>query len=357
MPGGMQGGANPNANPNRFFNPWDLDPPVAEGGMGINGNPMPMPPKGREKPMPMGGAEQPGGVAPFAPWDRDALVRFVDADVKPGRTYAYAVQVRLANPNFGKKDKVQADFLAQVAELADAWVTTPSITIPHDYFLYAVDQQHIDDTMNATPNKKAPDIKLPRDATTFQVHQWVKERTDVVNVDKYVIGDWAVAARQIVHKGERIGVSSQVPVPVWRADKDAFEVPIIKGNPKLKVPDKLGVRITLKPETEAPVLVDFSGGHRLRPNGTVEEETAVEALIMTPEGKLRVQNSRDDTDAVQPEAYSSNQQPRATSRQERWQSVQRRVLDLLQAAPGPAGPGPGPGMPKLPGGRPPVNNN
>lgn len=348
MPVGMDG-MGKNGSTYQYFNAWDIDPPMAEMPEQPEG-PAPKGPRGKP-PVPMPGFEMPGGInAPFAPWERDALVRFIDADVKPGKTYSYAIQVRLANPNYKQDTKVQAAFMAAVAELTDAWVTTPSITIPYDYFLYAVDQKQLDEWMK---DVKKSDIKLPKEATPFQVHQWADELRDEGTNQKYQIGDWAIAGRQIVHKGDHIGVVAQIPVPVWNKDKQAFDINTVKGNKKKGEPDKLGVKVRLKPESEAPILVDFSGGRRMRPNNIgVEEETAVDALILTPDGKLRLQNSRDDAAAVQAEAYVQGQPPRGVSRQDRWLALQRRVIELQSLAMPQDTGGPGTGGPpniKLPG--------
>ncbi len=169
--------------------------------------PLPCSPRG--KPMPR--TPPPA----FPPWERDAVVRFIDADVQPGKTYSYAIQVRIANPNYKKDDKVAAAFLATVAELQDnaSWVTTPSITIPEDYFVYAIDQYLFDEAANPSLKKET---KLPKDATTFQIHQWVSEKLDQVKADRYVIGDWAIAERLVVRKGERIGAYE-----MWRCRSGA----------------------------------------------------------------------------------------------------------------------------------------
>jgi hypothetical protein len=319
QPMGRPGMANPNGL--KYFDAWDIDPPEA-----VKAGPMP-PPKGGK--LPKEAAPQ----VTFAPWERDALVRFIDADVHPGKTYSYAIQVRVENPNFKKPEKVAAAFLATVAELQDnaAWVTTPSITIPQDYFLYAMDQHLFDEMVNPLAPKKF-DFKLPKDATTFQVHQWVTEKLDQIKADTYVIGDWAIVERQVVRKGERIGAAATVPVPVWRPTREAFGVPKTLGNKK--EPDKMGARIVLKSEADAPVLVDFAGGRRYKGN-LVDEETALEALILTADGKLRVHNSRDDAEALQPEAQvgrgTADDPPfNAISRQERWLTSQRRLLEVLQ---------------------------
>jgi hypothetical protein len=328
---GPGGGAKQDGS--KYFAAWDTDPP-----------------KVKEAPPGPTTKKDPKDAPPptvYPPWERDALVRFIDADVKPGKTYYYAVQVRIANPNHKKDDKVAAAFLAAMTELPldkFSWVRTPSITIPQDSFLYAMDQHLLDEWANPA-NARKSDVKLPANATTFQVHQFVTERRDQEKPerDPYVIGDWVVIERQVVRKGERIGAKETVPFPAWRPLREAFMVPGTPGDPKKKIPATVGARIALKSEADAPVLIDFTGGKRFKPNTAtpvVEEESAVEALILTfdADGKqrLRVQNSRDDAAAMQPRAqvgFGRSDDPpfQAISRQERWQATLRRIQDSLQA--------------------------
>ena len=300
---------------------------------GLGPNPSPKKDKGGKMPK-----DAPGQPS-YAAWERDAVVRFVDPDVKPGKTYAYAIQVRIANPNFGKNAKVAFDFLATVPELQDntSWVTTPSITIPQDYFLYAIDQHQYDRLINppAKENKEAEKAYAtsPQE-TTFQIHQWLGEKSDQdprnLEEKKYMIGAWMVLDRKVVRKGERIGgTEKMVFFPAWRPLAEAFAIPKTPGDVKKKVPAHLGVAIKLK--DDAPVLVDFAGGKKMKSANAVEEETALDVLILTPDGKLRVHNSRDDSDALQPLAEVQGLPPPAISRQDRYLQTQRRLNETLNA--------------------------
>ncbi len=315
------GGAKPNPlDGSKYFAAWDIGPQAT-----WRADPV-VPPKGKD---PKGkDAPPPGGV--FPPWERDALVRFIDADVVPGKTYYYAVQVRIANPNYRKKvETVAFEDLTRMAELRldrdSSWVTTPSITIPQDYFLYAMDQHQIDDPAGARKSEK-----LPPNATTFQIHQWLAEKPDLLNSGPpFVIGDWVVVERQVVRKGERIGAKETVAFPYWRPNREAFELPKLPVDPKRRNEVRYGASIVLKGD-DAPILIDFAGG----------KESAVEALILTfdADGKqrLRVHNSRDDAAAVQPLALVGVSRPEAPfeaiTRQERWLKTQRRIQDLKDSA-------------------------
>src|SRR5207248_6521101 len=128
--------------------------PAAAGDGDVVG-PMPMPkvPPMGERGGPMG----PGGIgagANRAPWDRDALVRFIDPDVVPGKTYQYYVKVFLANPNYKKKADVAFTQLADIPYLESKIEVTPTITIPKESFLYAGDPHLLAETASAKAQPK-----------------------------------------------------------------------------------------------------------------------------------------------------------------------------------------------------------
>lgn len=55
---------------------------------------------------------------------RYCLLRVLDPTVQPGRTYQYRLQVRMANPNYGRKD-VAAPGLADAREIRSDWYEVP----------------------------------------------------------------------------------------------------------------------------------------------------------------------------------------------------------------------------------------
>jgi hypothetical protein len=210
------GGGN---NPGRYFAPWDINPAGgAAPGFGLlPGGGLPERRPILKNPMPKPGE---GPAVVFPNWDRDALVRFIDPDVVPGKSYQYVIQVRLANPNFGKNDLVAFKQLAADQELPPSpWVWTPTIDIPHEYFVYGVDQHLLDgwaagNQANIAPPKTHPSF-VAKDQTTFQIHQWT-EKARYQNNDPFVIGDWAIAERVTVRRGEQIGFQAFVQVPSGR---------------------------------------------------------------------------------------------------------------------------------------------
>jgi hypothetical protein len=335
-------------NPGRYFAAWNIStagPEKVPGGLSESvvrpERPMVEPnPQKKSKP-----GEDPGTI--FPKWDRDALVRFIDPDVVPGKSYQYVIQVRLANPNFGKNDLVAFKDLAAVQELPPSpWVWTPVIDIPQEYFVYGVDQHLLDAWAAGFQAYKDPPKTDPfyvaKDQTTFQIHQWTENAPrDSNNREPLVIGDWAIAERVKVRRGEPIGLQAFVQVPFWHKDKDIFELPVMQEK---KMHPKPGFKMDFKTESDRPFLVDFGGGKRYKGTTTaIEEETAVEALILAPDGKLKVLNSRAGTDAIQEEDPND---ATLTSRQDRVISSRRRVAAVLRQGSDPMNPKNGP----LPGG-------
>jgi hypothetical protein len=193
--------------------------------------------------------------------------------------------------------------------------------------------------INKDPQKNDP-FYVAKDQTTFQIHQWTENAArNSNNRDPLVIGDWAIAERVKVRRGEPIGSQAFVQVPFWHKDKDMFELPVMQEK---KMQPKPGFKMDFKADSERPFLVDFVGGKRYK-GAAIEEETAVEALILTPDGTLRVLNSRAGTDAIQEEDPNDST---LTSRQDRVLSARRRVAAVLRQGSDPNHPKNGP----LPGG-------
>src|SRR5438309_5909488 len=105
----------------------------------------------------------------------DALVRFIDVDVEVGKTYYYAFQVRMHNPNFGHKD-VAYQSLAEKKELVSEHTITPPVTITGEYAYYAVDKRPDNPITGGSDEKEAKadkDRPYAKWTTTVQVHGWV----------------------------------------------------------------------------------------------------------------------------------------------------------------------------------------
>ena len=80
---------------------WSKYPyPPLPANLGGGNNPAPMPPN------------RPGDNAGANTKPYEALDRFIDVDVKPGKSYKYSIQVRIANPNYKKTTEVAFAALA-----------------------------------------------------------------------------------------------------------------------------------------------------------------------------------------------------------------------------------------------------
>jgi hypothetical protein len=281
-----------------------------EGGLG-GGAPGASPP-GAGYPQPGAGKFGPRPAAPAASattssdtWRADALIRFIDVGVEPGKIYCYELQVRMLNPNYNKPTEVAFEGLAKDKELPPSPVTrTPTIKIPPEYALYAVDQDKLDEK-----KEKASGGLNKNDHTFLQIHRWFDS---AINADgePYKVGDWAVRERELVRRGDYIGQFGMITeVAIWNKVKQSFEIPT-SANPDLKTktkePRKNGIPLDFVPPGDAkkgqllqPLLVDFEGGRRdvVAFKLPVKDESAVDALILMPDGKLKVRNSRNDSDS------------------------------------------------------------
>lgn len=301
---------------------WErYPPPPVPANLVVNnegGRPMPVP-------APMGPMTN---IKPY-----DAVIRFIDPDVKPGKTYKYSIQVRIANPNYGKKNDVAFAALADVKELKPAApVETPTISIPDEYFLFAIDQKPDNPkVVNGSDDKDAKN-----DQVAVQIHRWVDVTGDRAADIEHVVGDWAIAERILLQRGDPVGRMVNVEIPVWdkklgnyalgsslaiEGKKAGIKLPP-KGlgrPPIAKKEDKegaavdqaaSGIPVDFADTAPPPVLIDFDGGKKtqtfpgdFRPT---TDSSASSLLILRADGKLIVRNTRDDSDPAA-ESYINRQ--------------------------------------------------
>lgn len=222
------------------------------------------------------------------------LARFIDVDAQVGKTYRYWVQVRVASPNFGRTEDVAHLDIGKPSELPSDWATTPWITVPGETNFFAVDQLTLPEKTEAIPAKGGTSgvdkDKVDAEQTVVQLHRWIEKAGD------RPVGDWAVAERLAIRRGDIIGRKSvRVEVPEWNAKKGQFELGFAEAKGKVKIP---GIPVDFTLGDPAPILVDFQGGkHDYKLGKTnIKEDAAVEMLVLTPEGNLIVRNSRVDSD-------------------------------------------------------------
>jgi hypothetical protein len=256
------------------------------------------------------------------------LVRFFDADVEPGKTYQYSIQVRMANPNFGKKAEVAYAGLAEAKELPSPFTITPAITIGQEFVVYAAEvnpKQLVSKIIGPTGAEKDP---VSSERVALQIHRWVDEERD--GPTSNLVADWAIAERLLIHRGEALGRARvEVELPVWDAfipPHGQFTLAVTGGNSKGKLGRglKQAAPVDFLPRDRPPgILVDFEGGKRAYATGTgnVYDDGATELLVLDPDGKLVVRTSRDDAD---PDSEAGAERIR---RYEAWRT---RISDLRQ---------------------------
>ncbi len=226
------------------------------------------------------------------------LIRFIDIDVQVGKTYRYWIQVRVDNPNFQAKEVAAMD-MAAVEELVSGYpgqgvfTPTPTITIPGEMFYYDVDQF----PLHASPSKlKLGDTGAANiEHIPVQVHRWIDRVTG--GDREHAIGDWVVAERLMVKRGEFLGradVLVEVPEWVLKAGKFELATSLQKRRTTHAIP------VSFLPQNSQPSLVvDFSGGrhdkYKAQKTGLgMRDEAAVELLILDASGKLILHESNDD---------------------------------------------------------------
>jgi len=247
------------------------------------------------------------------------LVRFIDADVEPGKTYLYAVQVRVYNPNYDKPEVVAFEKLAKIKELFSDWTLMPPITIPPEWDFYAVDEFVIHPEAQKQPAKGAdirPTYAHP-ERVAVQIHKWVKDFLDR-NVDDTTTqdeGDWVILERLLVHRGEAIAKKKvAVELPEWVKARDHFELVGLGPTAKFgRKADKNAITIDFDPPSgAAPLAVDFVGGakygYQLAGRSTMYDDSAVELLVLSADGKLQLRTSRADGDPDMPRGLRRKRQ-------------------------------------------------
>jgi hypothetical protein len=291
------------------------------------------PPGGREMKLPKVVGQGKEAKLNVPDW---CLVRFFDADVEPGKTYVYGVQVRVLNPNFQKQDVVAFEKLAEVKELQSAWLVVPRVVnIPLEWDYYAVDQYALDPEARKQPARGADGPKSPQalkfaanrqEWVAVQIHKWLekfehKQRLTYPPEE----GDWVVLERALLRRGEPIARKEvEVELPEWVDVQSKFE--LVGGGQRStsKKVSKDAISMDFSPPSgEPPVVVDFSGGAKVYytfpGRSYVVDDSAVELLVLSPDGKLQLRNSGED---------SGTETTRGKDRDRQYEHWQHRLQSL-----------------------------
>jgi hypothetical protein len=264
------------------------------------------------------------------------LIRLIDVRVEPGKTYQYRMRVRMGNPVYGRKDAASPDFATR-KELVGGWYTIEQkVSVPPELVVYAVDQEKTE-AKDAEPkdpemkDKKPPVFtginakKTPAtNQVVLQIHRWLdhiplskESGPRPVMID---VGDWSIAERVFVTRGEYAGTDQRTDVPHWRPLLDAFAIAIDPKTKKERI--EVGFHEE-RPDGNRTILVDFEGGKmeyekgamvktaqpadeegksapvvepKPRAAGTVvKDTTSIEVMLLSPDGKLLVHDSGEDS--------------------------------------------------------------
>jgi hypothetical protein len=283
------------------------------------------------------------------------LVRLVDPTVEPGVVYQYRLRVRMANPNYGRNKEVASLQYAQAKELpADdtKWYVVPDqVKVPPDLHYYAVDQLDLDGGRNKYKGINR-DVSVTKDRTALQLHRWLEGFAPKGSTETMPVGEWVVAERVLINRGEYVGGRQRIEFPYWRPTQEQFVIATEPGATRRAPGVMVSFRPT-RPDGRDTVLVDFDGGNldykrvvsrdedgkpKYQP---VRDASASEVLLLTPDGKLLAHEGAEDAkDKV---------------RIDRLKQVHDRIKEVKN--PGNGGGGGKPGEPGKPGGRNPFGGN
>ena len=198
------------------------------------------------------------------------LLRFVDCDVKPGRTYEYRIRLRMINPNFGQGKFVSVPEYAKDSHkiLYSKWtqLNTP-ITVPAESFLYAHDvkgyREKIDETYLASGKESTPETKalnsllqVKENQAVIQITSWMEQVKAGEGSKREPVGAWVVAEMP-VGRGEYIGRKQYVRLPLWSSETEQY---VLREVSDKVVKGKYQPKGWLVDFSTQSVLVDFEGG-------------------------------------------------------------------------------------------------
>jgi len=236
------------------------------------------------------------------------LVRGIDVTVESGKAYEYRLAIRMANPNYGRKDVLSTTY-AQDSEITSEWSKVPiKVRFDADLNYYAVDQAEVTGPGTTPPvmNARMPVNKNKQ--VVLQAHRWIDKVPNGTRTPTEV-GEWVLADRFAVYRGEYVGRKERVEVPFWSYTHREFTLmhdPKAKGKVSgIEVDFGFGRNDRNPPEA---LVVDFEHG---RPSSyskvarrtedkvetrDVKDQCAVEVVLLSPDGKLLGHNAAEDTE-------------------------------------------------------------
>lgn len=237
--------------------------------------------------------------APEPELPEHVLVRLIDVAVQPGHNYEYRLQVRMANPNYGRRDVASTTY-AEKKELTSPWSQNPiRVSVPHETRYYAVDQKEVELADNPRAKYEGPyaraSINKERQVV-LQVHRWL-DTVRLFTGAPIQVGAWTVAERIPVSRGEYVGRSERVELPVWRFTREEYVIASDATTGKFRPGIEVNFGFKAPGPQPEPILVDFEQGgivydrvlRRTEDNvemKKVNDEAGATALVLNPDGRL-----------------------------------------------------------------------
>jgi hypothetical protein len=281
------------------------------GGGAAGGEEGSLKPPGSGRPVGTGGTKAPVGGSDSSNSGlipEYCLLRVIDVTIEPGKIYQYRIKVRMGNPNEGRNDVADPSWSKDPELPSTKWFDVPQrVTVPPELIYYSVDQKELAGKEYDGPGR---DERIdPSRETVLQIHRWLDQtRVAGMGSKPVAIGEWAIAERVIVRRGEYVDKIENVQMPVWNSSHDSFVLPAdTHGKKDKKSTIQISFSHNLKDNLET-VLVDFDGGRQSwkspDPDSedkdasklpkAVDDVGAIDILLMTPEGKLIGRNSAAD---------------------------------------------------------------
>jgi len=144
----------------------------------------------------------------------------------------------------------------------------------------------------------------------MQIHHWLEQYYAAGDrKNNYPVGEWTLADRLIVYRGEYLARKALVELPIWQTTKDDFFMAVNPKNRREKrVELFFGEGYGPEPGEREPVIVDFEGGKasydRTLGKGPdekaqtvrIQDKAPIEVLVLAPDGKLLVRNAAADAE-------------------------------------------------------------
>jgi hypothetical protein len=235
------------------------------------------------------------------------LVRFVDVNIEPGRGYRYRVKIRMANPNYQRDDVASPAYKQdEYLESKNWFEIKDTVRVPQEQFFYVVDEKQ-----GINPRKDKD--KMPpagsaqfrlwntpdpsRDQVVFQFHRWLEQVPIGSKSDTTIlpVGDWAIADRVLVGRGEVVGRKVKIDLPIWKYRQNTFILPAEEAPKRTRKKDiTTGIEVDFSQEkaNNETILVDFDGGKTAL--AKVVATSRIEVLMLDPDGKLLARNNVKD---------------------------------------------------------------